>query len=206
MDDIHKSSEVKTNAMKKHLDYMLKNNAELECPILPGAYVDSVGGSQNLPMPASFNDITYDHVTNFSFVGKVVSFFGNHACKYYNPQNGLLDYESATGYLSSFKSYFTLKYKCLDCIKPFDDKMWSRYRSKLRMFKVAQAVANNKLLSCPKKAANDDDRWSMFGMCVWGNTTSGALFLALMSILFQVGGRVSEGSTVNKSNFKCQVS
>jgi hypothetical protein len=84
--------------------------------------------------------------------------------------------------------------------------MWSRYRSKLRMFKVAQAVANNKLLSCPKKSANDDDRWSMFGMCVWGNTTSGALFLALMSILFQVGGRVSEGSTVNKSNFKCQVS
>eukprot|EP00957_Ditylum_brightwellii_P006510 493138-Ditylum_brightwellii.AAC.1 len=42
MDQMHESSEDKTRAMTKHLDYMLKNNAELECPVLPGAYVDMV--------------------------------------------------------------------------------------------------------------------------------------------------------------------
>eukprot|EP00957_Ditylum_brightwellii_P197657 15058309-Ditylum_brightwellii.AAC.1 len=43
MDQTHKSSEDKTRVMMKHLDYMLKNNTELECPALPGTYVDTVG-------------------------------------------------------------------------------------------------------------------------------------------------------------------
>eukprot|EP00957_Ditylum_brightwellii_P093000 7080651-Ditylum_brightwellii.AAC.1 len=66
--------------------------------------------------------------------------------------------------------------------------MRSRYRDKLRMFKVSQAMANNKQLSYPKKSANEGNKWSMFGMCIWGNTGASALFIALMSILFQVGG------------------
>eukprot|EP00957_Ditylum_brightwellii_P207376 15352710-Ditylum_brightwellii.AAC.1 len=43
MNQTHKSSEDKIRAMTKHPDYMLKNNTELECPVLPGAYVDTVG-------------------------------------------------------------------------------------------------------------------------------------------------------------------
>eukprot|EP00957_Ditylum_brightwellii_P208889 15359400-Ditylum_brightwellii.AAC.1 len=97
MDQTHKLSEDKNRAMMKHLDYMLNNNAELECPVFPAAYVDTVG------------------------------------------------------------------------------------------------VANIKQLSCAEKSANDDNSWSMFGMCVWGNTSTGALC-------------VSEGSTVNTTNIKRQMS
>ena len=57
-----------------------------------------------------------------------------------------------------------------------------------------------------QKAAEDDDRWIMFGIGLWGNTKQGVLLIALMSILFQVGGRVSEGSTVYKADVRTKVS
>eukprot|EP00957_Ditylum_brightwellii_P144776 11027112-Ditylum_brightwellii.AAC.1 len=58
------------------------------------------------------------------------------------------------------------------------------------------------MLSEPQKAAEDDDRWAMFGIGVWSNTKQGALLSALMSILFHVGGRASEGSTVCKADLR----
>jgi len=37
-------------------------------------------------------------------------------------------------------------------------------------------------------------------MGVWSNSMEGALFNALMNILFQIGGRVSEGCTLTKND------
>ena len=37
-------------------------------------------------------------------------------------------------------------------------------------------------------------------MGVWSNQSEGALFNALMNILFQIGGRVSEGCTLTKDD------
>ena len=71
--------------------------------------------------------------------------------------------------------------------------------------KWAQAKIKNKLLSTPKSCATESDRWTIFGMCVWGNTRDGALFNTLMNVLFQIGGRVSEGSTVSKHDIKALV-
>eukprot|EP00957_Ditylum_brightwellii_P085888 6534099-Ditylum_brightwellii.AAC.1 len=65
--------------------------------------------------------------------------------KYTSEKNGLLEYESATGYLSAFKDYFVIKFKVRDSIKPFDEKMWKKYSGKLWQMKVAQAKAAQKL-------------------------------------------------------------
>ena len=35
---------------------------------------------------------------------------------------------------------------------------------------------------------------------MWSNSLDGALFNALMNILFQIGGRVSEGCTLTKND------
>eukprot|EP00957_Ditylum_brightwellii_P106987 8162854-Ditylum_brightwellii.AAC.1 len=83
--------------------------------------------------------------------------------------------------------------------------MWTWYRGKLQDMKVAQAKAVQKQLSTPTKLASDNNRLTIFGPCTWGNTKDGGLLIALMSILFQVGGRVSEGSTVSKTNLKAGV-
>eukprot|EP00957_Ditylum_brightwellii_P170560 12983358-Ditylum_brightwellii.AAC.1 len=80
--------------------------------------------------------------------------------------------------------------------------MWARYRSKLRRLKITQALAAKALISEPKKAAEDDDRWTMFSIGLRGDTKQGALLVALMSILFQVGRHVSEGSTVCKADLR----
>jgi hypothetical protein len=161
---------------------------------------------EDLVMPPDFEGISYRHVCNFVFVGKVVSFLANHAVKYHNKSNGLLEFGSATGYLSAFKTYFNDKFKYEGNIRPFDDYHWKRYRSKLRSIKNSQAKSQDKLLVVPKSAATDDDRWSIFGICTWGESVSGALLCALMNVMFQVGGRVSEGSTFTKSNLRGNVS
>ena len=206
MNDKHKSSFDKKSSMRMHVDYMLKNNAEVECLVFDDGYIETVWQRRDVRMPKYFSNITYKHICSFVFVGKVVSYFASHAYKYTNEMNGLLEYKSATGYLSAFKNYFVMKFKGRDSIKPFDEKMWTKYRGKLRQMKVAQAKAAQKLLSTPKKMASDNDRLTIFGCCTWENTKDGALLIALMSILFQVGGCVSKGSTVSKTNLKAEVS
>ena len=63
----------------------------------------------------------------------------------------------------------------------------------------------NDQLSTPKVCATESDRWTIFGMCMWGNTQDGAMFNALMNVLCQIGGRVSEGSTVSKRDLNAVV-
>eukprot|EP00957_Ditylum_brightwellii_P028950 2186779-Ditylum_brightwellii.AAC.1 len=122
--------------MMKHLDFMLKNNVELECPSLPGAYVDTVG------------------------------------------ENGLVDYESGTGYLSSFKTHCILKYK-------------------------DQLTSSHFMTRCgPGTGANFGGsrilrQWQITSNCL-------VLRSKQMTTIDGVGGSVSEGSTVNKMNVKCQ--
>eukprot|EP00957_Ditylum_brightwellii_P058852 4462108-Ditylum_brightwellii.AAC.1 len=135
LEEVHKSTADKSRAMKKHINFMLKDNEEVE--ILDGS--DS---------------------------------FATYACKHQKLGNGSLEYESATDYLSSFKDHFLLEFKHLSQPKPLDDKMWSQIWSKLRRIKGYQAVSQHKLLIKSKDVSNDDDRWNMFGMCVWGDTAS----------------------------------
>eukprot|EP00957_Ditylum_brightwellii_P131923 10059733-Ditylum_brightwellii.AAC.1 len=75
-----------------------------------------------------------------------------------------------------------MKFKGRDSIRPFNEKMWTWYRSKLWQIKVAQAKAGQKLLTTPKKSASDNNRLTIFGCC----------------------GRVSEGSAVSKTNLKAE--
>eukprot|EP00957_Ditylum_brightwellii_P014524 1093335-Ditylum_brightwellii.AAC.1 len=93
MNDEHKSSFDKKNSLRMHVDYMLKNNAEVECLAFDDGYIETAGWHRAIRMPKSFLDITYEH------------------------------YKSATGYLSAFKNYFVMKFKGRNSIKPFNEKM-----------------------------------------------------------------------------------
>eukprot|EP00957_Ditylum_brightwellii_P133486 10176984-Ditylum_brightwellii.AAC.1 len=70
--------------------------------------------------------------------------------------------------------------------------------------KVSHAKAAQKLLTTPKKTASDSNRLPIFSCGTWGNNKDGALQIALMSILFQVGGHISEGCAVIKINLKVE--
>eukprot|EP00957_Ditylum_brightwellii_P160817 12243109-Ditylum_brightwellii.AAC.1 len=72
-------------------------------------------------------------------------------------KKGLLEYMSATDYLSAFKNYLFIKFKGRPSIKPLDEKMWTQYRSKLRQIKVAQAKAAQKLLTTLEKSTSDNN-------------------------------------------------
>ena len=99
-----------------------------------------------------------------------------------------------------------IKFKGRTSIKPFNKKMWTWYRSKQWQIKVAQAKAAQKLPTTHKKSASDNNRLTIFGCCIWRNTKDEALLIALMNILFQIGWRVSEESTVGKIHLKAEVS
>ena len=108
MEDEHKSSSDKRSSMITHINYMLKHNAEVECSVLPDCTIDHVGAHLTIPMPESFAHITYEHVTSFKFIGKVVTYFASHAYKFCKEKSGLLSYLSATGYLSAFSASFPI--------------------------------------------------------------------------------------------------
>ena len=132
------SVEEKKKSMMKHLDFMLKN---FDLPESIVTFDDCIvkcptPKTSRYKTPKSFKDIGYEHVSSFHFVGRVVSFFAQHACRYFITEKGLIEYESATGYLSSFKTYFQLKFKEMPPCKPFEDAMWKRYRSKVSAFNV----------------------------------------------------------------------
>eukprot|EP00957_Ditylum_brightwellii_P177225 13500854-Ditylum_brightwellii.AAC.1 len=58
-------------------------------------------------------------------------FFANNALQFSREKNGLLDHESVFGYLNAVETHFVIKLKENDSIKPFKDKIWGRYRSKV---------------------------------------------------------------------------
>eukprot|EP00957_Ditylum_brightwellii_P002427 186959-Ditylum_brightwellii.AAC.1 len=68
-----------------------------------------------------------------------------------------------------------MKFKRRDSIKPFDEKMWTWYRSKLQQIKVAQAKVEQKLLPPLRN-------WHQI----------------------MIGRRVSEEGTVSKTNLKVE--
>eukprot|EP00957_Ditylum_brightwellii_P132531 10107084-Ditylum_brightwellii.AAC.1 len=61
MNDEHKLSFDKENLMRMHVDYMLKNNAEVEYLAVDDGYIETVGWRRDVRMPKSFSDITYIH-------------------------------------------------------------------------------------------------------------------------------------------------
>ena len=111
---------------------MLKNNAEIEYLAFDDGYIETTRQHRDIRMLKSFSDITYKHICSFVFVGKIVSYFASHTYKYMHEKNCLLEYKSATGYLSAFNNYFVMSIKVRDSIKPFDEKMWTKYRCKLQ--------------------------------------------------------------------------
>eukprot|EP00957_Ditylum_brightwellii_P161548 12300114-Ditylum_brightwellii.AAC.1 len=59
MDDEHKLSFDKKNSTRMQVEYMLKNNAEVECLVFDDGYIEAVGWRRAVRMPKSFSDITY---------------------------------------------------------------------------------------------------------------------------------------------------
>ena len=131
----------KNNSMKKHVNWML-NPANFKWTL--AMFNGKDDGVMTVPapkqkkitrIPKNFDEITFDHVNNFGFVGRVVTFFAEYAVKRYRSEKGLIEYETATGYLSSFKAYFELKFRG-QTIGPFQDAMWKRYRAKVRSLEI----------------------------------------------------------------------
>eukprot|EP00957_Ditylum_brightwellii_P083881 6375355-Ditylum_brightwellii.AAC.1 len=61
MNDEHKLSFDKKNLMRMHIDYMLKNNAEVEYLAFDDSYIETVWQRRAIRMPKSLSDITYKH-------------------------------------------------------------------------------------------------------------------------------------------------
>jgi len=197
LNDANNSTKDQYSAIKMHLDCMLsKHRKEYE-------------GKYKKKLPLSFDKITYNHVNCHFFVSCVCHFLGNNARQYGKDKNDLLAWKAADQYLSAFKTYFSrVKFSKKDEPIPFQSRFWSLYRSRLETWKRAEKNKDGKggNLVNPKEAATEEDRWAIFAMCCWSNSLRGSLFCLIFNLLIQIGGRVSEASTMLKSDLKAKVS
>ena len=191
-DETHKSTSGHYDSMTKHLNYMLTKCRNYS--------------SEKYPLPYNIDDVSYENVCDYKFVGKVVHFFGYGARTRFKDTGTLLSYKSADDYLSAFKTYMERKFRDKDTPKPLMGRFWSTSRDTLRRIKTDQFRAGGKRLSTPKETASSEDVWTIFAMAIWCNTFYGAMFHAIFTMCVQAGGRISEVGTVRKSSFIAKVS
>ena len=197
LDQVGKSSKQHYSSLEKHINVMLVRHKEeyrkMFCKDLP----------------SKFDDIDYALVNNHSFVSCVLHYFGNTAQTYTKEKNPLLSFKSADTLYSAFKTYFSRqKFPNHPMPRPFEERFWKFYRKNLLKWKEAQNVADGKGVDLikSKEIANDEDRWTIFVMCVWHNLANAFMFGLLYNMLVQIGGRVSEASTILKSEIRAKVS
>eukprot|EP00957_Ditylum_brightwellii_P182629 13910956-Ditylum_brightwellii.AAC.1 len=109
---------------------------------------------------------------------------------------------AADDYLSTFKHMFTNMFRDKTQALPFQPHNWSKHRQKLKAWKKVEQVKDEKPVFKPTEYASNEDRWTVFVMCDWCNLLKGAMFLLIMNIMMQIGGRVGEGSTIMKEGIK----
>ena len=197
--DVGKSSKDHYSSLQMHINIMLSCHKTLyKSPLF-----------YNKTLPDSFDDITYDLVSNHHFVSVVLHYFGCTAKTYGKVNNPLMSYKSADTYYSSFKTYFCRNKFNTDAMPiPFEDRFWSVYRKRLTRWKEAQSIEKGLGVELvkPKETASEDDIWTIFVMCTWSNMVSGFMFACLLNVLIQIGGCISKACTMLKTEMQAKVS
>ena len=136
-------------------------------------------------------------------IGNIFSYLHKDAYKYGDPERARISYETATGYASSVKVYFTNKFRnCGPELNVFSSAKWRELRNKLLAQSKEEAKSTGKALVNGHQALEDADRDAIAVGCYLVGTVEAAEFLHLNNTMMRCSGRGTEVSLVTKDCVK----
>jgi hypothetical protein len=180
----------KENSALFHMGIFLKSYLlEKNVPHVEAAHLCYTGTGRR-----GMNDAFWDDM-----IGCFFTYLGTAAMKMGNPVNGRISYSSATGYASSVKTYFTMKFRGQqDSVPVFQRDVWRTYRLQLLKCFEEEVRKTGKAIAGSHLASTDMDRIGIAKACIWFNTPPMAEFWHLNNTSFQCSGRGSEVSHIRK--------
>lgn len=136
-------------------------------------------------------------------IGSFFSYLHKDAYKYGDPDKGRFSYETATGYASSVKIYYTTKFRNSGPeFNVFGTTKWRELRNKLLSQFKEETKSTGKALVNGHEASEDSDRNAIAIGCYWLGTVEAAEFLHLNNTMMQCSGRGTEVSLLTKCSIK----
>lgn len=130
-------------------------------------------------------------------IGRFFSYLGEGAYKQGNAAKGRIAYSTASGYASSIKSYYTLKFRTFsEGIPAFRKDIWRKFRHHLLTCYEEEVRRSGQFLTGSHVASTEADRIGLAKACFWLNTPSLAEYLHLNNSMYQFSGRGSEVSLI----------
>lgn len=170
LDNKTNSKEGKEDNALKHFDYYMQVHRKLR---------------------VTHKDLEIQDITS-DLIGGFITYLWKDAHVYRNPNKGFLKYESATGYASSVKAYFTNKFREHACPPALQDTSWKPMRQDLRKEFLKRVRVDGKALSDPRDPSTPKDRDTTATLCVWEGSTEAAEFFGINTTMFYAAGRGSE--------------
>lgn len=130
-------------------------------------------------------------------IGAFFNYLAFDAAKSLNKKNGLLGYESATGYASAVKKYLLrCRFRHKPQLRVFAEDSWRELRNLLlTKFKDRQR-RTGKRITTPKIASTPEDRKAIGQASFWLGSSDAAEFHGLNVMAFHLVGRGREVSTL----------
>ena len=168
----HTKSKEKKKSMISHFEYFLKLRGE---NIKSGA----ITGRQII----KYTDITYDDLDQTKLAGEFASYLANVATKYQKKDGDPISYQTATGYMSSFKCSMIDLYHLQGLPQQFKPHIWSRMLAQIRHSKWEYARQHKLKLFGSKDAATGNDKMGLLAICLWSRTLANAEFMNLFNAI-----------------------
>jgi hypothetical protein len=185
------------NALK-HLDFFLAGYLEkIKSPIINSRHLTYYGGVKTSGTSEEANE-WWDNM-----IGNLFSYLYKDAYKYGDPDKDRISYETATGYASSIKVFYTNKFRtCGPELNVFGPTKWRELRNKLLAQFKEENKSTGKTLVNGHEASEDTDRNAIAIGCYWLGTPEAAEFLHLNNTMMQCSGRGTEVSLLTKDGIK----
>ena len=189
-DPLNSAKEKEKNALK-HLNYFLKHYATQRG--------ESHIKAEELEFEATDENIAWWD----DMIGCFFTYLAKNARRYCDPDKDRVAYNTATGYASSIKAYYSNKFRTQkDEIPIFKDSRWKGLRAGLLSHYEEDNRLSGKSLINPHQASSNEDCEAIATGCIWLNNPKAAEFYHLNVTMKQYCGRGSEVALDRRSRIR----
>ena len=144
--------------------------------------------------------IPFNVINDEEFVGRWATFLAEEA-KHLDGSNHLLSLSSASGYASTFASYYINHHRNESEIpRPLKKELWCKKMSKITEKKTDYHNETKTKIKGQKETATTEDRQNLNKVLIWNGTSDSADFLHLCNTCQSVAGRGSDVGALEKKD------
>jgi len=177
----HLKSKEKKQSMVGHFNYFLQLRSEnIKSKAITGRDIKL------------YDDITFEDLDKTKLAGEFATYLAKVATNYRKIGGVPISYQTATGYMSSFKCAMIDHYHTTGTPQQFRQEIWSRMLAQIWHSKWEYARLKKIKLFGSKEAASTNDRMGLLAVCLWSGTLDNAEFMNLFNAMIMNCGRGNE--------------